>query len=201
MSSSQLLIGISGPARAGKDQVASYIRRSAGVQNNNSIIIARLSHPLKNAAKELFGFSTVDMEEGKDSMHPRLGISPRRGLMDLGIVARGVSSTFLVDRLAERHADHFSARNAHIIIPDVRFLHDIWALKSYASYFQYETAFLHVTRCGGATRSPTTPPTVDIGDDMEELERHSDIHIINDGSLEALDAYVRSLSSELFSHA
>jgi hypothetical protein len=203
------LVGISGPARAGKDHVASYLRATFTVHgqrhrqnllhlNQPEPIVARLSEPLKQAARELFGFHVDDDEaEGaktclKDTMDPRIGISPRRGLADLGILARNVNATFLVDRLIERHTAHLSSRT-HIIVPDVRFVHDIWALKSYASLYQYQTAFLHVTR------SDAEKMESDIGDDTDELRIHSDFHIMNDGSLAALKKCIESMASnELF---
>jgi hypothetical protein len=202
--STAFLVGISGPARVGKDRVASYLCTTLQARQRVQeppAIVARLSDPLKQAAKELFGFDSdaMDEEKGssrKDTMDPRIGISPRRGLADLGILARGVNATFLVDRLVERHAPQLSNRAVHIIVPDVRFVHDIWALKSYASYYQYQTAFLHVTRVDKDYYCHHI--TEDIGDDPDELKRYSDVHILNNGSLTALEECIECLARELF---
>lgn len=122
-----MIIGLLGRSRVGKDTAASVI---VSVLGNEECTITRLSQPLKDAVRILYGFTKEQVEdEQKEMVDPRLGVTPR------------VCIQQLCDHIMERHGVDFFSRQlfrrydkreygyTHIIIPDIRYEHDIHEIR------------------------------------------------------------------------
>lgn len=111
-------IGILGRSRVGKDTVAGVF---LGLASPNAVL-ERLSQPLKDAARALYGFREEQIEgHDKEKIDPRYGITPRIAIQDLG------------EHMMRTHGDRFFSTRLYarvplvryVIIPDVRYAHDI----------------------------------------------------------------------------
>lgn len=83
-----MILGISGKLRSGKSTLA--CRLAAGlVECGVYAEVASLAAPLKNCAQQLFGLSNwqVRTQEGKATLDPRWGLTPRQILQFLGTEA------------------------------------------------------------------------------------------------------------------
>jgi ABC-type dipeptide/oligopeptide/nickel transport system ATPase subunit len=126
-----MIIGILGRSRVGKDTVASCIIQHLGPTN---ALILRLSQPLKDAVKTLYGFTTNQLEDDtKDIVDPRFGLTPRE-------VIQHICS----DTMSRHGQDFFSRKlyyeealkypNQTIIVPDVRYAHDICMIREQGGF-------------------------------------------------------------------
>ena len=108
-----MLIAFAGPIGVGKSEAAKMVKGA---------IIMSFATPLKNAAKELFGFTTQQLYtlEGKQEVDPRWGVTPREMLHWLGTdVMRKRFPGFWVKRMEYALQDINSP--GHIVIDDCRF--------------------------------------------------------------------------------
>lgn len=116
MLSSPKIIGIVGRSRVGKDTVAEMI-----IQKYPQYVIKRLSTPLKLAIKDLYGFTTEQVETDlKEVTVEQWEKTPRECIVSL--------TDYMMDYMG---VDFFTKRfyneymGEYIIIPDVRYEHDI----------------------------------------------------------------------------
>lgn len=118
-----MIIGLLGRSRVGKDTVAMCIVATLGTDNT---CITRLSQPLKDATQSLYSFTKEQVEDGKkEEVDPRYGVTPRvciQGLCDYMMTSHGVDF-FSKQLFAKYDSAHFG--NKHVIIPDIRYEHDI----------------------------------------------------------------------------
>lgn len=122
------IIGLLGRSRVGKDTVANTIQNFYGHENT---IVCRLSQPLKDAVKCLYGF-THEQVEGpqKESNQNEFGVAPRQciqGLCDYIMERHGVE--FFSNQLFAK-IDHQLYAPKCVIIPDVRYPHDIEKIRA-----------------------------------------------------------------------
>jgi dephospho-CoA kinase len=116
-----LLIGILGRSRSGKDTVAQIIQSIVPYQYE----VMRFAQPIKNALHEIYGFSIEQMEDDqKELIDSRYNITPRQAMRDMTthyMTMHGPSffSKNLFDIYDKNTINH------GIIIPDVRYEHDI----------------------------------------------------------------------------
>lgn len=119
-----MIIGLLGRSRVGKDTAAAAI---IDVLGNQHATIERLSQPLKDAVCGLYGFTGDQVEtEQKEVVDPRYGCTPRvciQRLCDHIMGMHGVD--FFSRKLFQRYDVALSAQRKCIVIPDIRYEHDI----------------------------------------------------------------------------
>ena len=159
------MIGLLGRAQTGKDTAASILSKTLACP------IERLSHPLKNAARELFRFTDDQLHgPGKELRDPRYNTRPRECLNWLAdATKREFSSDFFTTALLQRTSQ--STMNCGYIIPDVRFPEDIECIR------QRGGVIIKLSRT-------ITPVSYRFEDHIDALD--GDIHILNDGSIDTL---------------
>ena len=131
-----MVIGICGKKRSGKDTIADYL-----VENNN---FSRYSFadPLKKGVMEMFGFTNDQMwgsREDKETIDPRWGISPRQALQVVGTELLqfefGKHLTKFQEKIGrqiwvKKFEYWYQENNVNVVIPDVRFVHEIETIKN-----------------------------------------------------------------------
>ncbi len=125
-----MIIGLIGPAGAGKSSVATYLEKKYGAKRFS------LAGPLKEVAERTLGFTDEQLygtQEQKEAIDPRYGFSCRWFLQKLGTEGcRGVfGKTFWTDQCLEM-IRKTSARIA--VIEDVRFINEGFAVHNAGGY-------------------------------------------------------------------
>ena len=142
-----MLIGIVGLERTGKDTVANYLIK------NHNFLKYNLAQPIKEIGKIMFNWDINEMETNKkDEIDTNTGIVPRDFYKWFGtqICQFEIYKQFpeLKDKIPERHMwSHIMKnyvlekrnknKNANIIIPDIRFLHEMSVLKELGGHLIY----------------------------------------------------------------
>ena len=133
------IIGLVARSRSGKDTVADYIISKYGVgvgvsstieietHNTYNIVKRRLAGPIKNAVKELYGFTDMHLETDlKDIKIDAFNCSPRDVMVTVTKAIMELSGTdFFTNRLYNSITQEKSINPEITIIPDVRYMHDI----------------------------------------------------------------------------
>lgn len=127
----QLLLGLVGVERSGKDTIADYLCRNHGFKKYS------LAAPIRDIGKLMFGWSDEQIAgPGKDVIDPKLGIKPRDFLMWFGteICQYEIYNKFpqLAEFIPQRTIWANMMRNyieanistTPIIITDIRFKHE-----------------------------------------------------------------------------
>lgn len=122
-----MIIGLLGRSRVGKDTAAKCIITTLGDQN---AVLTRLSQPLKDAVRVLYGFSHEQVEDHlKEVVDARYNTTPR------------VCIQKLCEHIMSLHGNDFFSRclyskydNGHfdkkiVVIPDIRYQHDIHEIR------------------------------------------------------------------------
>lgn len=126
----QMLIGIIGRRRVGKDTCADYLINKYGFAK------IAFADTLKDACKVLFGFSDYDVNDGKDDINVKWGVTPRTMLKyigtnvfrnDINRVIPWVNDNFWVMRCVDKYYE--MNMNSNIIISDVRHQNEIDEIK------------------------------------------------------------------------
>lgn len=162
------IIGLLGRSRSGKDTISDYIISNYPSDN---IEKKRLAQPIKNAVCALYGFR-ADQVEGndKDAVDADIGISPRAAMVGITDHVMGnMGREFFSERLF-RSADQ---SNNPIIIPDVRYEHDIEYIRSRGG------VIIKVSRLNSEK-----VPRYEWEDPIDKID--CDVHVHNDGCLEEL---------------
>jgi dephospho-CoA kinase len=116
MMSSPKIIGIVGRSRVGKDTIAEMI-----IDNYPQYTIKRLSAPLKGAVKELYNFTTEQLETDlKEAIDERWDKTPRTCIVSL---TNYMMDYMGVEFFTKRFYSNYDGE--YVIIPDVRYEHDI----------------------------------------------------------------------------
>lgn len=117
-----MIIGLLGRSRVGKDTVARALVSALG-----SARIVRLSQPLKDAARALYGFTEDQLEtDAKEAVDFRYGVTPRVAIQGLcGHIMKEHGVDFFTRRLYANWDAVAVAGGPAVIIPDVRYAHDI----------------------------------------------------------------------------
>jgi hypothetical protein len=158
-----MIVGLVGRSRVGKDTVASMLP---------GFTVKRLAQPIKEACQALYGFEDLE-SDAKEQIDHRIGLSPRHAMVDLTLFMQAqVGPKYFVNKLFESWDG-----KGDIVIPDVRFSHDIEEIK----------------RRGGVTVKVTRieGPLHSWEDHIDSLA--CDFHVTNSGSLGDLRTQVDSL--------
>ena len=105
------MIGLVGRAQTGKDTAAFLF--------SNTHHPCKLSKPVKDDLKLLYGWDDYVIEERKDIVDPKYGFTPRDAMIrHTQMLQRFFGNYFFIDKL-------LSTNKGPIIITDVRYQHDI----------------------------------------------------------------------------
>lgn len=166
------IIGITGPAGAGKDTVAAHLTRAYGFRR------LAFADPIYEGLAAILGISedVLRSREGKEKELALLGVSPRRLLQTLGTEwgRNTVAADFWLKLVDFRMAGMPVGTN--VVIPDVR--------------FQNELDFIHAR--GGTVFSVTrsVEPVAAHASENPDVWAAADIHIRNTSTLDALAGHV-----------
>lgn len=181
---SQILIGLAGRARVGKDTVARYLA------THLTLISYAFADPLKQALADMFQLTAAQLEGAdKERALPWLGKSPRELMQLLGTEwGRDLVHPQLWLLLAEQNlqalAEHDQAMKG-VVIRDVRFDNEADWVRSKGG------TILHITR----------PDATEVASHTSEsgvTHQSGDLTLVNDGTLDQLyddvDALIRVLT-------
>lgn len=118
-----MIIGLLGRSRVGKDTVArALVAALSG--GGHAATVLRLATPLKEAVRALYGFTEEQMEtDAKEVVDPRYGLTPRVAIQRLcGYMMNAHGIDFFTRRL---WAGAGGAAGGAVVIPDVRYAHDV----------------------------------------------------------------------------
>lgn len=169
---SPLIVALVGRSRSGKDTVASTLVSTGRFR------LLRMAAPIKAATSALFGIDADAFENAsKDSQHPafcsKTPKSPRDAMVWLTAITKewlGVDDFF-----AHRLLETARASEVDVIIPDVRYVADAAMVRKHGGLI---VKIRRPVEAGGTT-SPWESEVDDIDPDFE---------IVNDGSLQSLEA-------------
>lgn len=179
-----MIIGLLGRSRVGKDTVAAALVSALG-----SAKIVRLSQPLKDAVRALYAFTEEQLEtDAKEVVDVRYGVTPRAAIQELcGHIMKEHGVDFFTRRLYANvgGGDGGGGDGGCIVIPDVRYAHDIAEIRRRGGIV------VKITRDLAAAGYALHPWEAAI-DTME-----SDVVIENIGSVAELVAAAREIAADL----
>lgn len=119
-----MIIGLVGRSRSGKDTVASLIQE---LYPDHHFRIVRLSAPVKDAARALFRFTDRQIEGAeKECVDPRWNVTPRHVFQAITeATMQRMGFDFFTRLLYDAYDSGAYGANANIILPDIRYEHDI----------------------------------------------------------------------------
>lgn len=197
-----LIIGITGKKGSGKDTLADVICSERKYLATEKISLA---FDLKRVAQSLWDLDFLQCHDPvrKEEIDPRWGLSPREIMQRFGTeVARSIHPDTWVRRTIATMVEHYSFRDpfAHVrpdvfLIPDVRFLNEVAALREFAENSRSEgkkvtTVIVRIERPSLISTDPHISEQ-----EMDNIE--PEFTIINDGSRGELHAKARQLWSEI----
>lgn len=187
MPSSKLpnLIGILGRSRSGKDTTANIII----LLYPDQYTLKRFAQPIKNALKEIYDFTPEQLEDDeKEHIDKRYNITPRQAMQEMtahylkkhggAFFSERVFTTF--DTMTYANATTNDTSQCGIIIPDVRYEHDIHAIRNRGGII------IKVVR-----PSLTLNQQHSVEDNIQTFE--GDYTIINDGDITVLQRKIKEI--------
>lgn len=172
------LIGILGRSRSGKDTVANIITELYPAD----YIIQRFAQPIKNALREIYDFTPEQLEDDqKECIDIRYNITPRQAMQEMTthyLTKHGAG--FFSDKVFTKF-DNASLERG-IIIPDVRYAHDI-----------------HQIHTRGGIIIKVTRPELTLKHIVENhiVGLNGDHDIVNDSSIQVLKERVSNLFNQI----
>ncbi|MDB4312088.1 deoxynucleotide monophosphate kinase [bacterium] len=176
-----MVIGVTGLARAGKDTVAGHLRCSwTGAIHPSSFAFA---DPIRAMLSVGLGISDWFLDEGKDEVHPLYGVTVRHMMQTLGTEwGRGV----ICDDVWLKAMDNrVCAAGGPVIITDVRFENE-------AQFVRERGVLVHVQRPGTVLAEGA-----DHVSEAGIIYRPDDLKVVNDGTWSDLAAKSQLLAKEL----
>ena len=121
-----MIIGLVGRSRSGKDTVATLLQE---LNPARPFAIARLSAPIKDAARALFQFTDQQIEGAeKEVVDPRWNVTPRQVFQSITEHTMNAMGTDFFTRVFYEKYDQ-GILPPNVIIPDIRYDHDIQEIK------------------------------------------------------------------------
>lgn len=171
-----MLIGLTGPAFAGKDSVAEHLAKQSG------FVVKAFADPIRDGLKAMFGLGDWHfMPENKETIIRWIGKSPRQLMQSLGtewgrdLVARDI----WLKHLEIRTRDLLELKEGRVVITDIRMVN--------------EAAMIHHLG-GGLWRivrpGQQTTPHADHTTEQEQQRLVPDLTLVNDGTLADLHQQV-----------
>ena len=173
------IIGVLGRARSGKDTISGILIQELQSKGVNYKVV-RLASPIKEAAVALFGFTHEQLEgPSKEMIDPVWNITPRSVFQKItDTTMREMGVQFFTKRLYQKY-DASCESEKYIIIPDVRYPHDIEEIR----------------RRGGLVIKVSRDDTNIIRHDCENIidTLEGDVNINNSGTITDLHEQIRSV--------
>jgi hypothetical protein len=169
------LIGIAGPARAGKDTIGNFLKSAYGYE------LLGFADPLRRFARDICCLTPEEYEAQKDKVIDWIGKSPRQMMQTLGTEwGRNMvnENLWILKAMTDAGADAIDG--IYTAITDVRFENEAEAIRGRGGYI------IHVAR----------PDALQVNAHVSEagVQKHPrDFTIINDGSLTDLYAKVNEV--------
>lgn len=189
-----MLIGLYGPAKAGKSSVAKYL-----VENHNFMEFTFAS-ALKKIVKSVFGLTShqVGSQDGKETIDPIYRKTPRTIMQTMGSAIREIDPEFFISKLFvdERFGKCGSGIwRIHAVVSDLRFPNEIAAVLNDGGFV------IQITKVGGAALSGTEAAheSEQILDLKEAMKDNAKVFFVSapDGDLENLFQQVGAIVSKL----
>lgn len=118
-----MIIGLLGRSRVGKDTTAKCI---ISVLGDDNTALTRLSQPLKDAVRAIYGFSQEQVEdELKEVVDTRYSTTPRVCIQKLCNHIMSLHGNDFFSRQLFHKYDCGQYQQKVVIIPDIRYEHDI----------------------------------------------------------------------------
>lgn len=187
------LIGILGRSRSGKDTTANIIMSLYPDQYT----LQRFAQPIKNALKEIYDFTPEQLEDDeKEVIDERYNITPRQAMQEMtshylkkhggAFFSERVFTAFDISVSTSANASDSANVSAPfgIIIPDVRYEHDINAIRNRGGII------IKVIR---PSLTATQQHTVE--DNIQTFE--ADYTIVNDGDIVLLRNKIESIFNQI----
>lgn len=164
-----LVVGLLGRAGSGKSTAAKYLEQRYGAKRY------AFAAPVKELAKRLWDFSDEQlygMQEQKEAVDPRWGISPRTAMIRLGDEARNVVDPFIwVNGCFNRI---LSDRPKIAVIEDVRYSNEVAAIRSHISLKGKVVKLEYADRKSNADLDAPSERSVDEVKVVDHVLRHSE---------------------------
>jgi hypothetical protein len=174
------LIGILGRSRSGKDTVANII---TDIYPEN-YTIQRFAQPIKNALREIYEFTPEQLEDDqKEVIDFRYNITPRQAMQEMTThYLNKHGAGFFSDKVFAKFDNNIPSGRG-IIIPDVRYAHDIHQIRSRGGIV------IKVIRSDMTLKHLVENHIIDLSGDYE---------IINDATIQSLKDTVRKLFINIY---
>jgi len=117
-----VIIGLVGKKYSGKDTCAEYMIRNYGFKR------MAFADPLKLYCKKKYELKNSQLEEDKDKLDMRWGVTPREMFKDAGMKGREFDRGYWVNKVRLDVLN--STRNSQIVITDVRFENEATFIKN-----------------------------------------------------------------------
>ncbi len=189
------IIGICGKRRSGKDAIAEHL------VTNYNFVNCKIAEKLKTVCQLLFNFTDEEIEVTKDATHSKWQISPRQAMQFIGTevmqyeiqkLLPGIQRSFWINSMLESNYGH----HERIVISDLRFLHEVEAIKQYIAGSDTKFTIIRICRPLSAT---FVSNEIDKHISEQECDRIApDFIIENDGSLRDL---ITKIDQEIMKHA
>lgn len=172
--SRQMLVGVAGKARSGKDTIGNYLI------NQHQFVRYAFADPLKKACSEMFGvpLNYFYDDDKKEVDLPFWGMSPRKMAQLLG--TEGGRELFGKDIWVKRALSFYNLElpeeSNGMVITDVRFDNEADFIRDNGGLM------IHVERPG----ADGVVGVVGHASEAGIMEKSEDIHIVNDGTLDQL---------------
>lgn len=163
-----MIVALIGRKRSGKDTVARLLIEEYGFYRY------AFADPIREAAGHIFLWTLRHMEDKKEEIDPRWGISPRQAMQHLGTewgqfalgekypTFKDITGRKLwVKRFIEWRKENDQFEN--VVISDTRFSHEIEEIKNSIELEKEKKLFIRIAR-----------PDLQIEKDMHESEKHVD---------------------------
>ena len=178
------VIAICGYKRSGKDTIADFIVSTYGYKP------LKIAEGLKSLMKTMFDFTDDQLEETKEVIDQRWGITPRRAMQFFGTeimqheiqkLLPDVGRNFWMRKITNTITN--ASDNERFVISDMRFYHEYEALKEFYPFI------IKVTNPGVNCLDTHCSET-------EFTTIPHNIEVINDGSIEALHEKLRHIINQ-----
>jgi hypothetical protein len=173
------VIAICGYKRSGKDTIADFIASTYGYKH------IKIAEGLKSTMKIMFDFTDDQLEDTKDVIDQRWGITPRRAMQFFGTeimqhqvqkLLPDVGRNFWMRKINNTLA----SANENFVISDMRFYHEYEALQEFYPFI------IKVTNPGVCCVDTHCSET-----EFATIPHH--IEVINDDTLEALHDKIKHI--------
>lgn len=176
---SEIIIGVAGPARSGKNEVAKYLQKYHAFHEDS------FAMPIRTACMAVLGIKTLEeLDEVKQIPHPLLGGKTPREFMQLMGTEFGrqmIWEPIWVESCLGRCSNY-----DRVVISDVRFENEVKAVKSRGGFI------IRVDR--PSVRIEQSSHASETGFPSEYI----DFEIVNDEALSDLYSKIESIMKEIF---